>query len=344
MTASAPIATQTSSSTGVEILKALRFKHPRVTYVMQETDTLIYPGSQDSILLVCGPSGVGKSTLAQHHRDTALKAAAASMEKDAGLVPAAYVEARSVGEEVFSWRSFYGNVLTEIDPQTSMPRTAFGIDPATGLFVRPHGRSNNTLAAQRASLERALRARGTQVLFVDEAAHIIQGVRGKRLEIQLNTIKSLANISGTQIVLVGSYDLYDLMMLSGQLARRTHVIHMERYREDRPEDVRAFRGCVKHFQDKLPEIFGNDLLPYSDSLLENSLGCIGALTAILTRSVRYARTDGKWSEDALQRALYNDSQRIRMLDDILEGEAKIAPSLVRSVPKTSTHSLLDVAA
>lgn len=74
-------------------LLSLRIKHTRVAEVMNELHTLIYPSSQDSILLVCGPSGVGKSTLAEHMVDAANEAAAARMEADAGFMPAVYVEA-----------------------------------------------------------------------------------------------------------------------------------------------------------------------------------------------------------------------------------------------------------
>lgn len=211
-----------------QTLNSLRIKHSRIAQMMSELDTLIYPESQDSILLVCGPTGVGKSTLSRHMVDGALANSAKLMNDDAGLVPAVYVEAPASGESDFSWRLFYQRILTQLDGDMDMPKHAFGIDSLTGRMVRPRGPSSNSLAALRTAVERALRERGTQFLVIDEAAHIIRQTRSHRLEIQLDTLKSLANECGTQIVLVGSYDLYQLVSLSGQLARRTHVMHFER--------------------------------------------------------------------------------------------------------------------
>nr|WP_242490059.1 AAA family ATPase [Noviherbaspirillum cavernae] len=315
----------------------MRIKHTRIGQMMGELGTLIYPESQDSILLVCGPSGVGKSTLARHMVDSALQEAVAQMDKNAGLIPAVYVEAPASGESDFSWRLFYQRILHQLEGDLSMPKTAYGIDAETGRLVRPRGATGNSLAALRTAVERALRTRETRFLVIDEAAHIIRQTRRNRLEIQLDTLKSLANECGTQMVLVGSYDLYQLVSLSGQLARRTHVLHFERYRQDRDEDLRAFRACVQKFQDALPNLWGQQLMQHADALLENTLGCIGTLSAVLTRAAVLAQKDGVWSVDALRRALLTEAQRHQILEEILEGEAAINPGLTRTMPHVSGH-------
>ena len=199
----------------------------------------------------------------------------------------------------------------------------------SGRVIRPRGASGNSLAALRTAVERALRERQVQFLVIDEAAHIIRQTRRNKLEIQLDTLKSLANQCGTQIVLVGSYDLYQLMSLSGQLARRTHVLHFERYRQDRPEDVRAFLACIQAFEKTLPDLWGGQLMCHAEALHENTLGCIGTLSSVLTRAARLAEADGSWSVEALQRALLTEAQRDRILTEILDGEEAINPGLTR---------------
>lgn len=344
MTSQPQLSATSSSTADTQKLKSLRIKHPRIAQVMDEFNALIYPGSQDSILLICGPTGVGKTTMAKHLRDATLRQAASDMEVDAGLVPSAYVEAISSGEDQFNWPFLFESILEEIDPLAGMPRAEYGIDADTGRFVRPKGSSYQTRRALRQAAVKALRARGTRALIIDEAAHIIQNLTTKKTRIQVNTIKSMANMSHTQAVLIGSYDLYELMSLSGQLARRTHVIHLERYREDRPEDVHAFHSCVKQFQDTLPHIWGGGLMPYADALMENALGCIGTLGAILTRAARFAIADGQWSEHALCRALITEGQRKTILAEILEGEDAIGPGLTRLLPKVSRKSASRLAA
>lgn len=319
-------------------LNSMRIKHTRIAQMMNELETLIYPDSQDSILLVCGPSGVGKSTLARHMVDNALQEAATQMDQNAGLIPAVYVEAPSSGESDFSWRLFYQRILHQLEGELSMPKVAFGIDAETGRMVRPRGATGNSLAALRTAVERALRARGAGYLVIDEAAHIIRQTRRNRLEIQLDTLKSLSNECGTQIVLVGSYDLYQLVSLSGQLARRTHVLHFERYRQDNNEDLRAFRACVQKFQDALPGLWGEQLMQHAEALQENTLGCVGTLSAVLTRAALLAQKDGRWTVDALRRALLTEPQRNQILEEILEGEAAINPGLTRTMPRTASHA------
>jgi hypothetical protein len=333
-----PASTLTAIPDGPEKLYDLRIKHSRIAEVMNELDTLIYPESQDSILLVCGPTGVGKSTLAKHMVDTALQASATRMEQDAGVIPAVYVEAPSSGERKFSWRLFYQRILHQLEGDLDMPKSEFGIDSATGRMVKPRGGAANTLGALRTAVERALRARKTGFLVIDEAAHIIRQTSRNDLEIQLDTLKSLANECGTQMVLVGSYDLYQLVSLSGQLARRTHVLHFERYQQAMETDVRAFKMCVQKFEAKLPDLWGGKLMQHAEALHENTLGCIGTLSAVLTRAAKLAHKDGSWTVDALRRALLTEAQRHQILEEILEGEAAINPSLTRTMARPRNAS------
>ncbi|GGI17630.1 AAA family ATPase [Oxalicibacterium faecigallinarum] len=315
-----------------------RIMHTRIANMMRELNTLIYAGSQDSILLVCGPTGVGKSTLSTYMVEDALKKDSAKMNSDAGLISAIYVQAPSSGENEFSWRLLYQRILQQLESGLEMPKVAYGIDAITGRMVRPRGATGNSLAGLRTAVEQGLRARQTRFLVIDEAAHIIRQTSNNRLGIQLDTLKSLANECGTQIVLVGSYDLYQLVSLSAQIARRTHVLHFERYRQDHDSDVRAFQACVQNFQNTLPELWGEELMQYVKALHENTLGCIGTLNTVLTRAAKLAQENGKWSVDALRRALLTEKQREAILEEILDGEAAINPALTRTMPTSGTRT------
>src|SRR5258708_4312551 len=144
----------------IEVLAAKRIRHTRVTEVMTELDTLIYPGSQDSILLVCGPSGTGKTTLARHMVNTAIKQAQGEMEAKRGIIPAIFTEAPSSGENNFSWRLFYQRILSQLDDDADSPKLVYGVDPETGRMHRSRAiNRGTTLAALRTAVERGLRAR-----------------------------------------------------------------------------------------------------------------------------------------------------------------------------------------
>jgi hypothetical protein len=71
----------------------------------------------------------------------------------------------------------------------------------------------------------------------------------------------------------------------------------------------------------------------ADALHENTLGCIGTLSAVLTRAARLTESKGSWSVDHLRTALLSELQRQRILEEILEGEAAINPGLTRNMPK-----------
>ncbi|HEX7388124.1 MAG TPA: AAA family ATPase [Castellaniella sp.] len=319
---------------GAASLVSLRIKHSRVATIMAEIDALIYRGSQDSLIEICGPTGVGKSALVRHMVDTIVANAQAAMQADAGLIPAIYIEAPSSGEHEFSWRLFYSRILDQLDGDVAdvLPPSSYGIDTQSGRMVRSARMASGSLAALRTAVERALDARGTRVVVVDEAAHIIHQTSPKKLEVQLNTLKSLANRCNMQMVLVGSYDLYQLMSLSAQLARRSHVLHFGRYREDRPEDVRAFAGCVYAFEGALPHLWAGELMPYAQALHENTLGCVGTLNAVLTRTARRMEL-GALLPDALHRSLLAEVQRQQILEETYTGEAAINPGLTRTLPK-----------
>lgn len=325
-----------------QTLLNLKIKHPRIAQLMRDLNTLVYPGSQDSLLLVCGPTGVGKSTLAHYVVDKALQSNDEQMAANAGLIPAVYVEAPSSGENEFSWRLFYSRILAQLDQEFAhhLPRADFGIDTETGRMVRPRSSSGQSLASLRTAVERGLAARGTQLLVIDEAAHIIRQSSSRRLEIQLDTLKSLSNACGAQILLIGAYDLYQLMSLSGQLSRRTHVLHFERYRQDRPEDVRAFLGCIQKFQNTLPHLWNDKLLTHAAPLHENTVGCIGTLSAVLMRTARLLEEsqDQGWSVDTLRRSLLTDAQHKSILGETIDGETAINPGLLRTLPKMTRGS------
>jgi len=184
------------------------------------------------------------------------------------------------------------------------------------------------LSGLRTAVERSLRNRGTRFIVVDEAAHMMRQCHPNRLEQQLDTLKSLSNEYGVQWILLGSYDLFELVSLSGQLARRTHVIHFSRYRQDSSGDVSAFRGCLKKLGESMAALQGVDLLRYFEAFHQNTLGCVGTLRTVLTRLDLLVAQKG-WSEEVLRTALLTEAQVTQIMREIVEGEERIAPGLQR---------------
>lgn len=329
--AAAPLsACPVTATQAIQALSVRRVRHPRIKDRLADLHALMYPVTTDDIILVCGPTGVGKSTLAKFLVEDAFKNHQVEMDRDAGLIPAIYVEAPSSGEREFCWALLYHQILGQLEGDLPMRRHAYSVDPVSNRLSIPPGLNPNSLAALRTAVERALRDRGTTHVVIDEAAHIMQHQNMRRLTGNMNTLKSLSNRSGAQFVLTSSYDLFQMMSLSGQLARRTQVLHFDRYRQDNDTDIRAFRGCVQWFEKALPELFGGRLLPYSDVLHENTLGCVGTLRDVLCRAARFMAAADGWQPELLQRCLQTDAQRNRILEEILDGEEAINPGLTHA--------------
>jgi len=324
MKASSPVAIATVST---------RIRHTRIRSLIEDINLMLDAGRSSSLLLVCGPTGAGKTTLGNYIVEAELKKHAAEMVADPGLVPAIFVEVLASGEAEFSWRLFYERILIELEGELDIPRTAYGVDPETGRVVRPKGPQTHRLAGLRTAVERSLVKRKTYVIALDEVAHMMQGCSPVKLMNNLNTLKSLSNRCGVQWVLFGSYDLFDLLSLSGQLARRTHVLHFARYRMDNDDDVTAFRACLKKFSEQFGSLKNLDLLPYSEVFHENTLGCIGTLHDVLEILDCKVASRG-WSEETLCSALLTEAQVTQIMREIEDGEEHIAPGLKRSL---ATH-------
>jgi len=306
-----------------------RIRHPRIAGLIDDVSLMLDAGRNSSLILVCGPTGVGKTTLGEYLVEAELRSQASAMLADPGFMPAIRIEAPSSGEKEFSWRMFYQRILAGLDGDLDLPRTAYGVDPDTGRVVRHAGAQINRLSGLRTAVERSLRHRKSRFIVLDEAAHMMRLCHPNRLEMQLDALKSLSNESGVQWILLGSYDLFELLSLSAQLARRTHVLHLARYRRDNDTDISAFRGCLKKLGEWMPALKEIDLLAYSDLLHDNTLGCIGTLRAVLERLDRLVAARG-WSLDVLRSALLTEAQVTQIMREVFDGEARIAPGLSRS--------------
>ena len=308
----------------------LRIRHSHIGALIEDVNLMLDAGRNSNLIVICGPTGVGKSTLGEYIVEAEIKAQASAMAAHPGFIPAIRIEAPSSGEKEFSWRLFYERILNALEGDLGAPRTAYGVDPDTDRVIRPRGPQRRSLAALRTAVERSLRERKTRCILIDEAAHMMRQCHAHRLEMQLDTLKSLSNECGVQWILLGSYDLFELLSLSGQLARRTHVFHFARYRQDVDSDVLAFSACLKKFGEWLPALKNVDLLAYSHVFQANTLGCIGTLCAVLERLDRLVAARG-WSEETLRSALLTEAQVTQIMREIVEGEERIAPGLKRSL-------------
>jgi energy-coupling factor transporter ATP-binding protein EcfA2 len=303
--------------------------HPRLIAVRDALLAAIQDREPNSLILVLGPSGVGKTTLRRKIEQLLVSEMLTDPHSDPGRFPVVSVECIAPESGTFSWRDQFYRMLRQMEE----PLTGYKLDPGTPVQIGQRALKfmPNAKAAgleYRHALEQALRFRRPLAVLLDEAQHLASVGSGRRLSDQLDVIKSIANCTGTAHVLLGTYSLLAFRNLSAQLSRRSVDIHFPRYRSDDPEDLKAFRTVLHSFELHLPLSEPPDLVSEWEYLYERSIGCVGVLKEWLLRALTAAlrRDASVLTLRDLESHALSVAQCDKMLAEALEGELRLLES------------------
>lgn len=305
----------------VEKMLSVVHKHPRIEQAIEEVEFLSTLGS-NKIPLIVGPTGVGKSTLAKALAGRLQKTFLLEMHENSGLIPVVAMEAKATSEADFNWKLFYADLLECTEGEAELTAVEYEVDPVTNKVNKPKGKKANTVSSMRKKVEKSLKARGVKFLIIDEGGHFTN-VTETKMKRQTDALKSLANCTGCQIILLGSYDILDLSRLSAQLARRTKEIHFSRYRIDSPDDKADFSKFLYYLEEYAQGFFGGLLVKNAELLQKNTLGCIGTLMSMLAGLVSMAKRTGRLSQELLIKNLQTNGQCEIILEEIRAGEERL---------------------
>lgn len=260
--------------------------HPKMKQVLVELKNEIYKGSQN-IIMVVGPSGVGKSRLFFSTIQSVLNDMKEEVELDKSIIPISGIELPNPDMGKFNWKDFYYRALSSLNE----PLIEYKIDVnnwKNGNKNSLNLQSRGTAAELRRSIENAFFYRKTKAFLIDEAQHFFKINSNKRGEgeknqRQFNSIKSLANMGNTKIVLFGTYELNAVINLDGQLSRRVKEIHFPRYDYTKEDEKKNFNSILLTFQKLLPVQDEPNFISHSEYIYENSIGCAGILKDWLKR-------------------------------------------------------------
>lgn len=311
-----------SASNKLLWFEKVRFLHPRLSEVLKNFEAMSERGSGTDIILLVGPTGVGKSTLKKYMWENLMSRLQHEMLTDPGFIPAVVFNGPASGESSFSWRTLYVRILEALgDPLIHRKHAVIVVNGCTLTQGSSHG---TTVSALHHASIRGLIAHKTLLLMIDEAAPILRNRHGDSLKNAMDALRSLANVCGLSLVLIGSYDLLQLAILDGQLARRCSILDFPRYRKGAAEDEVIFKNMVCNLQDHLPLHEKPRLGQLSPELMDECLGCIGILKDTLSRALSLAiKNDGNWSNELLERALLPKASKKAILREILDGENNI---------------------
>jgi hypothetical protein len=281
----------------LDYFKAYTVAHPALKQADQAVWNTLREPAGASLVFVFGPTGVGKTTLLAQIEKRLMEMAAAGGADQRGHCPVLRLDAVSPALNHFKWGDYYQRALLLLQE----PSVQYTLDyhrPLPNVSrtpmqreVRSVLRSTDT-AALRLAFEQTLKRRSPRAILIDDAEHIAKAARGSKLLDQLDHLKSLAIMTQTVHVLVGTYDLLVVRNLSAQLSRRSVDIHFSRYRATDESEMRAFKSVLWAFQRNLPLEEEPDLLQQRKYCYERTVGCVGVLKDWLTRVLAEALETG----------------------------------------------------
>ncbi len=190
--------------------KSFTIAHP----LLKEADAALKQAIQEpagwSLIFVYGPTGVGKTTLRRRVEKHLKESMMEVLRQDPGLVPVASMEAAAPDSSQFSWKDYYRRALIALDEPlidrklTCQVRSSFR--DARDTFGRALTDPRAAGLEIRLALESALIHRRPAAFFIDEAQHLAKMKSGRKLQDQLDSIKSLASLANTVHVLEYCYE------------------------------------------------------------------------------------------------------------------------------------------
>ncbi|HFK1457216.1 TPA: AAA family ATPase [Bacillus cereus] len=309
----------------VNKFKRVKIIHPKMNQVMSELKSLIEKPSGNEIIMVLGPSGVGKSTLIEELKKEIINNLFDELEKERSILPFVSIELISPDSGIFNWKDFYVRVLRAMEEPLIEKKIIYknNIEPEKREKIKVGPGHYLTSPELRRSLENAFYYRKPQVFIVDEAQHFTKVPSARKYLDQLDSLKSLSNLTKVPQLLVGTYELKNFVNLNGQLARRTFDIHFPRYDISNKQDFINYLGVIKGLFEYLPIETSSSLLENWDYLYERTVGCVGILKDWLTRALRLALENNEKSLKIqhLRNTALSINKVSKLVDELSQGEA-----------------------
>ncbi len=290
--------------------------HPRLHEALEATIQAVMPPGEGAstrrpgtMVLVIGPSRVGKTTLIRLLEERLLANSRTHMLADRSFMPFASITASGPDSGRFEWAEYYRAVLRALH------------DPfVDGKVARIRTRE------LREAMEMALVRRKPLAVIVDEAHHLASAASGSRLQSQLNHLKHFENATGVSHILVGTYEMRPFRRVNAQLACRSVDVHFPRYDATIEQEAQIFKSVVWALQRQLPVEQEPHLVEQWEFLYARSIGCVGLLKMHLNRALNLALAEQARTVTLahVRKTALSESRVEVALRNALESEAELS--------------------
>lgn len=289
--------------------------HPNLVSVMNQVVNEVFSSTRYPIIIVYGATGAGKSTLARRLRNEVIIRSADLYGDNPGCIPAILNEAKLAGKAPFSSKGHWLNTLVHLNDPIENKTDYSSPTNNQGTTKKQRYKGNTELAYYEAYLN-ALNDRGTLLHINDEAQKMRKVATEEERERFMEALTAIGNCTNAVFMMIGTYELTDLIDQSEQLFRRSLKIPFLRYRinapkiEEREMAEIHFRSVLQTFQTLLPLNRQPDLVDDWEYYYSRSLGLIGVLKTWLDRSlVKTLETENqRWTKKI------TDAESIKLKD------------------------------
>lgn len=189
----------------------------------EEINQYIRGRRRETIVMLIGASGAGKSALAQKLHGEICSDFFEQFPDDVRTIPAILAEPWAEERDRFDWIDLYEELLARLQApliSDSLPEVVKVI--AGREFVLPdiYDRRRPTLRTLRQRFRRSVIERDTRVVFLDEATNVMMSEEKKRVRRRATTLRSMVNRLPTLIVACG---------LAASAAQHTGSRHIRRH-------------------------------------------------------------------------------------------------------------------
>jgi DNA polymerase III delta prime subunit len=300
----------------IKKVEGLRIPHRNFELAKLDISSALLTMVPEEMLLIVGPTGVGKSLLAERLSPMILGAAGESDGKYAPVIKMSAMSGSVNG--AFSTKDFALSALQAVrHPFYALEQEGWHDAKRLNLVDR------TAQGVFRVALKNAFKELRTKFWVIDELQeikHIPKGIVGGSAF--MDSLKGSVVDTQVRLIVISTYEILRVLLKSTHLLRRKIQVHFPRYLSDKKEDVIAFDQILKVYSECIRFEGSRSLRDWNEYLYRGSLGCIGLLRPWLRDALRMAWISNSRSlQFSHLEARRRSASELSAIDsEILEGE------------------------